>query len=115
MATVRIALECLLHLQRQAVKAAPHVGMATRQPHPRARRDRYHRRRLPFASACISADTVAAATPRGTRPHPPPETSISMTPAGAGAGSVEGKGEATTGSGSPATAENADGIAGAAG
>ena len=36
-AGVRVAPERLLHLQRQAVHAAPHVGVPDRQPHPNAR------------------------------------------------------------------------------
>ena len=34
LATQRIALQYLLHLQRQARKALPHVGVAGRQPNP---------------------------------------------------------------------------------
>src|SRR4051794_33540910 len=98
MATVRIALECLLHLQRQTIEAAPHVGVATRQPDARARRDRYHRRRLPLASAFISADTVEGSTAPVIRIRLPPANSISITPAGSGVGNVEGAGDATTGS-----------------
>jgi hypothetical protein len=44
-------LQDLLHLQSQARKAAPHIGMARRQPHPHARGDRNHR------SAFNTADT----------------------------------------------------------
>src|ERR1019366_2312503 len=45
MAIVRIVLECLLNLQRQAIEAAPHVCVAARQPDPRTTWDRDHRRR----------------------------------------------------------------------
>src|SRR5579863_2067181 len=38
----RIAPQYLLHLQRQARKALPHVGMAGRQPYPHAARNRNH-------------------------------------------------------------------------
>src|SRR5438046_2882163 len=38
-----VALEHFLHAQSQARKATPHVGMARRQPHSHARRDRDHR------------------------------------------------------------------------
>src|SRR5712691_974428 len=62
MAAVGITLERLLHRQRQAIEAASHVGVAGRQPNPRTARDRDHRRRLLFASAFISADTVDAST-----------------------------------------------------
>jgi hypothetical protein len=50
----------LLDLQRQAVHAAPHVGLADRQPHPHPRRNRDHRR--------DSTLTTAAAKPAGTEP-----------------------------------------------
>ena len=50
MAAVRIALELLLDQQRQAVEALAHVGVAGRQPHPHAARDRDHRRRLPASA-----------------------------------------------------------------
>ena len=46
LAAVRIKLEHLLHLQRQAREAAPHVSVTTRQPDPDATRDRDHRQRL---------------------------------------------------------------------
>jgi hypothetical protein len=36
MAIVRVVLERFLHLQRQTVEAAPHVGVASRQPNSRA-------------------------------------------------------------------------------
>src|SRR5436190_9517973 len=80
MPAVRIALERLLYHQCQAIKALAHVGVAGRQPDPRAARDRDHRRRLPFASAFISADTVAASTAPVIRIRPPPANSISITP-----------------------------------
>ena len=38
----RIAPQYLLHLQRQARKALPHVGVAGRQPYPHAARNRNH-------------------------------------------------------------------------
>src|SRR5262249_52764555 len=59
-AGVRIAPELLLTLQRQAVHAAPHVGVADRQPHPHAGGNRDHRR--------DSALTTAAANSGGTEP-----------------------------------------------
>src|SRR5258708_19790904 len=80
MATVRIALECLLHQQRQAIKTLAHVGMPARQPNPRASRDRDHRRRLLFASVLISAHTAQASTPPSNPLRPPPATSIPLTP-----------------------------------
>src|SRR5438552_12657842 len=84
MLAVRIALERLLHHQRQAIKTLAHVGVAGRQPDPRAARDRDHRRRLPFASAFINADTVEPSTGPVIRIRPPPANSISITPARSG-------------------------------
>jgi hypothetical protein len=55
--------------------------MAGRQPNPRAARHRDHRRRLPFASAFISAATVGASTGPVIRIRPPVANSISITPA----------------------------------
>src|SRR5579859_31988 len=81
MTAVRIALERLLNQQRQPIKALAHVGMARRQPDPGTGRSRDHRRRLPFVSAFISADTVDAATAPEIRIRPPAANSISMTPA----------------------------------
>src|SRR4051812_7422021 len=43
-ASMGIAAERLLHLQRQAVHATPHVGVAHRQPDPDARGNRDHPR-----------------------------------------------------------------------
>jgi len=99
MATVRIALERLLHQQRQAIKTLTHVGMTARQPNSRASRDRDHRRRLLFASAFISADTVDASTAPVIRIRPPLANSISITPAlsGGGRGTVPGSGAIATG------------------
>ena len=60
--TARITPQRLLNHERQSIKSLTHVGMAGRQPHPRAARHRDHRRRLPFASAFTSAATVGAST-----------------------------------------------------
>src|SRR5437660_138517 len=106
MPAVRIAFERLLHHECQAIKTPAHVGVAGRQPDPRAARDRDHRRRLPFESAFISADTVDASTAPVIRIRPPPANSISITPA------VSGIGGATPGSRNTATGENAGGGAG---
>jgi len=62
MAIVRVALERLLHQQRQPVEALAHVGVAGRQPHPRPSRQRDHRRRPPLASVAIVVVSVAAST-----------------------------------------------------
>jgi hypothetical protein len=79
--------------------------MADCQPDPRATWDRDHRRRLPFASAFISADTVEASTDPDIRIRPPPANSISMTPPFSGKG-----GETASGSGMtvPATLHRRD-------
>src|SRR5262245_39368379 len=80
MPAVRIAPERLLHQERQAIKALAHIGVASRQPDPRATRDWDHCRRLPFASAFISADTVRASTGPVIRIRPPVANSISIVP-----------------------------------
>src|SRR6266403_2135412 len=73
-AGMRIALQPLLDLQRQAVHAAPHVGVADRQPHPHPRGYRDHRP--------DSALTTAAANPvgieAGMRKRALPANSISI-------------------------------------
>src|SRR2546430_17689311 len=108
MPAVRIAFERLLHHECQAIKTPAHVGVAGRQPHSRAARDRDHRRRLPFESAFISAATVAASTAPVIRIRPPVGNSISITPVVSGAGG----GDSTPGSDKTATGGNADGDAG---
>ena len=78
MATVRIMLERLLHLQRQAIEAAPHVCVTARQPDPRIAWIRDHRRRLARVRALISADTVERLTGPVIRIRPPVASSISI-------------------------------------
>lgn len=60
-----VALEHFLHAQSQARKAAPHVGMARRQPHSHARRDRDHRRARPRAIRTTAS--ISAPGPKTTR------------------------------------------------
>src|SRR5262245_14308373 len=79
MAAEWIALQNLLHLQRQRRKALPHVGVAGRKPHPHARRKRDHRCR-PSASAATAAFRVAASTVPVIRIRAPAANSISMAP-----------------------------------
>src|SRR5271169_1239901 len=71
---MRIALEPLLDLQCQTVHAAPHVGVADRQPHPHSRGNRDHRP--------DNALTTAAANPvgidAGMRTRALPANSISI-------------------------------------
>ena len=62
MSAQRVAAQHLLHLERQARKALPHVGVPRGQPDPYAGRNGDHRRRLVLASALSSADTVDAST-----------------------------------------------------
>src|SRR5437016_1615535 len=67
---MRVALERLLHLQRQAPHPAPHVGVAGRNPHPNPGRQQDHR----ATSALMTADAkslgaVAAMRTRMSRPN----------------------------------------------
>src|ERR1700720_677853 len=105
MPAVWVTLERLLHQQRQAIKPLAHVGVASRQPNPCTTWGRDHRRRLLFASAFISADTVEASTDPDIRIRPPPANSISMTPAVFGS-----TGEAASRSGLTTTGSNTAGI-----
>src|SRR5258708_38336807 len=71
--TVRVALQHLLHQQRQAVEATAHVRHTARQPYPRLRRQPDHR---PNArNTRPSADSSTAASTR-TRTSPPSSISI---------------------------------------
>ena len=80
-ASMRIALQLLLDLQRQAVHAAPHVDVADRQPHPHPAWNRDHRR----ASAPTTAVAKAGDTEAGIRTRALPANSISITATGGGA------------------------------
>src|SRR5271169_5917113 len=51
MSAQRVAAQHLLHLEGQARKALPHVGVPSGQPYPYAGRNWNHRRRLVLASA----------------------------------------------------------------
>src|SRR5215469_9745213 len=75
-AGVRVATQHLLDLDRQAVHAAPHVGMTDRKPHPHANRDRDHRRDRTFRTR----SNAAASTSRSTRIRRPAPSSISISP-----------------------------------
>src|SRR5687767_9137333 len=77
---VRIAPQHLLDLDRQAVQAAPHVGLPDRQPHPYTRRYRDHRR----DSALMTAAANAAGIEPGIRTRAFP-TSTSIVGSGQGA------------------------------
>src|SRR5262245_43899468 len=84
LAVVGIALERLLHQQRQAIEALAHVGVAGRQPHLRSVRDRDRHRRRP-ARAAITATTVAASAAPLIRSRAPLANSISISPLGVAA------------------------------
>ena len=56
---MRVPTERLLHLQRQPVHAAPHIGAANRQPDPHARGNRDHRR----SSTSSTSRSAEALTP----------------------------------------------------
>ncbi len=72
---MRIALQHLLHLHRQAVEPAPHVRQAARQPHPRLCRQPDHR-----PSTRSTRPSAASSTDASTRTCTPP-SSISIVPA----------------------------------
>nr|CAJ30156.1 hypothetical protein mgI544 [Magnetospirillum gryphiswaldense MSR-1] len=78
-----IALQRLLHLQRQAVHAAPHVGAAHCQPDADIARNRDHRR----SSTSRTRRKAPASTSLSTRTNRPSPSSISIKPRrGAGSG-----------------------------
>src|SRR5262244_3183562 len=80
MAVMRIALECLLHQQCQAIKALAHVRVAARQPDLHAARNRDHLRRPIFASAPTMTFTIEASHTPMIRIRTPRPNSISMFP-----------------------------------
>src|SRR5947209_3575160 len=57
-AGVRIALQHLLHLDRQAVHAAPHIGVPDRQPYPHSRGNRDHRRATALTTAAANSAEI---------------------------------------------------------
>src|SRR3954453_14028536 len=84
MARVRIALEHLLHQERQPVHALAHVGAAGGEPHPCPTRERDHRP----ARARSAAATTAGSTAPEIRTRSPPASSISISPEKAGTASA---------------------------
>ena len=100
---MRIAPELFLDLQRQAVHAAPHIGVADREPHPNPGWDWDHRR----DSALTTAAANAAETAVGirTRTLPANSTSIAGSPCTAPSAAVAG-GAISTGAKPLATAPN---------
>jgi general secretion pathway protein K len=75
-AGVRIALHCLLHLERQAIHPAPHIGVTDRQPHPHPARHRDHRRDRTFTTRA----SAAASTSGPAMIRSPPARTISIRP-----------------------------------
>src|SRR5208337_1413276 len=59
-AGMRIAFERFLHQKRQRAESFAHVGMAGREPHPRAARKCDHHRRSRAFSAPMTRVSVAA-------------------------------------------------------
>src|SRR5712691_719600 len=74
-AGMRIALQTLLHLDRQTVHAAPHIGVSDRQPHPHTGRNRAQRRDSALTPPAASAAGVEA----GIRTRVLPANSTSIT------------------------------------
>src|SRR5262249_57683965 len=74
---VRILLQLLLHHERQRWKPTSHIGVAGRQPHANARRERDHAR--------LRAEMMRTMRPGSaqslTRTRSPPLSSISTDPA----------------------------------
>ena len=106
-ARMRIPLKCLLHLECEAIHAAPHVGVPHREPNPDGRGNRDQRR-----TAAMTRRSVARPTSAPTRMQVPSGSAISIRrslPAGSGAprgpGSV-GAGTDGNGSGSICTGMN---------
>src|SRR6202040_1567570 len=73
-AAMRIALQRLLHLDRQAVHAAPHIGVPDRQPYPHTRGNRDHRRDSAFTTAAANSAEIEP----GIRPPISPANSPSI-------------------------------------
>ena len=73
---MRIALQLLLNLKRQSLHAAPHVGVARRDPHPHPARHRDHRSLRTFRTR----RSASASTALSTRTRLPEPSSISITP-----------------------------------
>lgn len=85
-----VAAQALLHLQRQAIHPAPHVGAAHRQPHPHPRGNRDHRGPRALTTAAARSGGIAAGM--RTRTLSPNTTAIAGIASSGGAGS----GAATT-------------------
>jgi hypothetical protein len=68
-ASMRIAFQSFLNLDRQAVHAASHVGVADRQPHSHTRWNRDHRRANASTTAAAKAATLMPGSERGHCPQ----------------------------------------------
>src|SRR6516225_4114241 len=108
MSAQRVAAQHLLHLEGQARKALPQVGVPGGQPDSHAGRNGNHRRRLVFASALSSAATVEASTEPVIRIRPPVANLISTVPTCSGDGAGKGR-AAAAGTCATATGLNATG------
>jgi hypothetical protein len=86
-ASVRVTLQHLLNLQRQAVHAAAHVGVPIGQPHPHANRRHDHRR-----TALMTRRRVARPTSAPTRIQVPSGSAISIRAASTGGAVLLGLG-----------------------
>ena len=82
---MRVVLQRLLHHQRKAIKSLAHVGVAGRQPHPDARRNRDNRR----DSALTTRASDDASTSAPTTIRSPPMSTISIRRAGLAAATGE--------------------------
>src|SRR5665213_2365832 len=67
-----IAMQRLLHQQRQPVKTLAHVGMVGGQPDLHAARDRDHRRPASLPSVLMIAETIAGSAAPAIRIRAPP-------------------------------------------
>src|SRR5882724_6725568 len=63
MAAQRITLQHLLHQERKAGEALPHVGMARGKPHPHPGRQRDHRARPPDNAATAAVNVAGSTAP----------------------------------------------------
>src|SRR5258708_3440957 len=79
MAAQRITLQHLLHQERKAGEALPHVGMARGKPHPHPGRQRDHQARPPD-NAATAAVNVAGSTAPVIRSCTPLAKAISIVP-----------------------------------
>src|SRR5208282_556815 len=95
---MRIAVQHLLHLTRQPLHPAPHVGMAGCDPNPDAGRQPDHR----ATTALMTAHAKSAGVVTGMRTQIS-EPSATSTAAASAPGLSQGGGDTTT-SAKPATA-----------